>query len=265
MINGLSTQVVVAGRTVLRCPRIEIETRRHMPLSMARLVLPDPGGELIQAWSAGDPVQLQFGYRDQSPGQWDGTIESIGADGKDRIEVRAVGQERPSSDTRIIQTFENEDPAAIIRFAVSASGLPVGRIDSPGVIFPRFVASDATVWAIAVQCAHTCRHGFGLDMSRWALWLGADGVNWGDFDEPGQVPVVATGAGLIRHSPGGGAYGRPFVVTFLIPSFVASMVFRLRDQRRGVDSLIRAQTVVHSITPDLARTCIEYGDEYVRS
>jgi hypothetical protein len=102
-------------------------------------------------------------------------------------------------------------------------------------------------------------------MSRWALWLGDDGVNWGDFDEPGQVPVVATGAGLIRHLPGGGAYGRSVVVTFLIPYFAANMAFRLRDQRRGVDSLFRAQTVIHSITPDMARTCIEYGDEYARS
>lgn len=267
MINGLRTKITIASYEILRCPWLEVTYRRHFPLSRACIVVPDPKGEFFRHLSEGDQVEVKFGYRNGPEGEWRGTVEAFGAKGsKDQIMVRAAGIERPLSETLITQSWEQEDPAAIVRFALAQAGLPQGRIDSPGVIFPRFVASAASVWKLARQCEHTCRHAFGLDMSKWALWVSGTGrANWGDFDEPEEVPVIATGAGLIEHLPAASAFELGKVETVLIPEFRASRLFRLRDRRRQVDALFRALEVRHTIAPDSARTHIGYGGEYARS
>lgn len=266
MINGLRTHVTIGNREVLRCPRLTIVSLRHSPLDHAAVTLPDPAGELYRAIRPGDPVMISLGYRDQAPAVWQGTVSKVRPGTQDQLELLASGPELPLATTRIRQSWENEDPAAIIRRCVTAAGLPLGRIDSPGPILSRFVASDIPVWQVARQCALTCAKAFGLDMRRWALWMGADGlVNWGDFDEPGEVPVIATAAGLIEHLPAsesGAQLSR--VTTFLLAGFSASRLFRLRDARRGIDARFRALTVRHEVSPNKIRTHIEYGEEYGR-
>jgi hypothetical protein len=264
MISGLYMHATVGSVQAVRCPHMRIATRRHFPVSRASVTLPDPDGRLFRTLKKGDSVRLVFGYRGQAHGTWQGVVSQAGAAGKDQIQVRAAGVEYPVASVPVTQSWQNEDPAAIIRFAARAAGITIGRIDSPKVSFPRFVASGATVWQIARQCENTCRHGFGLDMSRWALWMGADGLNWGDFDEPGNLPVVATGAGLITHLPAAGPYAMGRVETFLNPGLNASMQFRLMDTRRGVNAAFRAQAVTHDITPAAARTHIGYGMEHER-
>jgi hypothetical protein len=213
-------------------------------------------------------VYIRFGYRDQEPGTWTGSVE-LAKTGKtkDQFEISAVGTELPLTTHRVKQSWENETPEAIIRWAVNSAGLQLGRIDSPGVTFPRFSAANIPVWQVVKQCSRTCAQSFGLDMSKWALWNGSNGVNWGDFDEEStQIPVVATAAGLIEHRPADGKNAMlGQVTTFLLPNFRDSMVFRLTDTRRGVDEYLRALEVSHVITPSSARTIIAYGAEYARS
>jgi hypothetical protein len=263
MITGIRTHIFIGGKEILRAPRVWIESARHAPLSLAGITLPDPEGELHRSISQGDQVEIRLGYINETPAIWKGTVTWTRPGTEDQLEAGAVGEEKPLADTRITMSWQEETPEAIVRLAVNQSGLSTGQIDSPGVTFPRFVAGNIPVWQVARQCAHTCQRSFSLDMSKWALWRGADGkVNWGDFDEPGDMPAIKTAAGLIKHIPASDAKAASLVETFLIAGFMHSMKFRLVDVRRGVDDQFRALRVRHEVTDKSARTFIWYGEEY---
>lgn len=264
-LAGINIRIRLGGREVLRAPRWWIDSARHAPLGRAGVTLPDPGGDIWRAGALGTTLELRLGYRGRTPATWSGTVTGIEPGRtKDQVALVAVDASAPLAATRILQSWETETPAAIVAWAVRQAGLPVGRIDQPGVILPRFVASDIPVWQVARQAAHSCQKAFDLDMRRWALWRGADGaVNWGDFDEPGDVPVIAIGAGLIRHDPVlDTPAGLSRVENFLLPDLRHSRLLRLRDVRRGIDTTYRALRVRHEGTPDKARTHIWYGVEY---
>jgi hypothetical protein len=263
-ISGIRTRIILGGREVLRAPEVWTEGRRHTCLGRAGLVLPDPDGTLIKAVAVGDALEIHMGYRDREPAVWSGTVEWIKPKSKDQLSVGAVGESRPLTSMRIIQSWEDESPEAIIAYAVGQAGLTVGRIDSPGVVFPRFVAANATPWQIALQCANTCQRSFGLDMSKWAMWMGADGVNWGDFDEPGTGPVISSAETLIQHRPATDKAALSNIETFLLPGMRHSQRFVLEDARRGVTGDFRALKVRHQVKQNAARTFIEFGEEHGR-
>lgn len=264
-ISGIRVHILIGSREVLRAPRWWIESERHSTLGRAGFTLPDPTGELAQNITKGDPVTISLGYRDQAPATWSGTVEWIrpGAT-RDQLEIGAVDGALPLTTELITQAWENETPDGIVAWAVRKSGLPVGRIDAIGMVLPRFVASAAPVWQVARQAAHSCQRAFDLDMRRWALWLGQNGVNWGDFDEPGAIPEVATGGLLIDHKPAADAAALNLVEAWLLPGMTHSQRFHLIDTRRGVDSVVRALKVRHEGAPNRARTFLQYGVEHGR-
>lgn len=264
MSAGIWTKITIGGNIFIRCPRVWVEFRRHTPLSRCGITLPDAMGEQFRAVKEGDNVELLYAYRDEPVTNWSGTVAWIKHGTKDQVHIGAVGLEKPLSMTLIRQSWINESPEAIIRAAIAQSGLPVGRVDSPGVVFPRFVASNIPAAQVAVQCEATCLRAFGIDMSRWALWMDHEGkVNWGDFDEQGPEVNIATGGALIAHLPAGDAAGLSRVETFLVPELRDAMPFTLKDSRRGIDGVFRAQTVRHEFTVDSARTFIWYHPEGV--
>ena len=262
-MTGIRTHIFIGSLEILRTPRAWVEFKRHAPLSRAGITLPDPKGEYFRSITHGDPVEIRLGYRDQAPDSWRGKVEWVNQINKDQIEIGAVGLEYPFSETKITESWENETPEAIVRYVVGKTGLPVGTIYSTGVVFPRFVASSIPVWQVARQAEHTCQRAFGLDMSGWALWMDKDGkVNWGNFDESGDIPIIATGNGLIRHLPATDGLALNMVETFLISGFRASRKFRLKDTKRGIDAEFRALTARHEVTPNSVRTFIQYGTEH---
>lgn len=264
-ITGVRTHILIAGTQILRCPECRIEYARHAHLSMAEILLPDPLGELFRHFKPEDRVIVRLGYRDQEPDEWQGSLTKIAPySKKDQILVRAVGLERPLTDTRIIQAWEKETPESIIAWAIGQAGMPVGRIESPGVVFPRFIASNIPVWQIARQCEHTCSRGFGLDLRDWSLWMDRSGrVNWGAHDEKAALPEIETGTTLIRHLPAPALQlGVSLVETFLIPGFKRCMKFRLKDRIRGHDAVHSALAVRHISTSHSVRTFIWFGDTY---
>ena len=263
MISGVRTHIFIDGIEIIRAPHVCIESERDLPLSLAEVTLPDPQGEYFKSIKIGGDVDIRLGYRNEEPAVWKGTVLSRRPGTNDQVLINAVGEDLPLSVTHITQSWENETPEAIIKWAIGEAGMGVGRIDSPGVVFPRFTASCIPVWQVARQCAHTCQKAFGIDMSKWALWMGKDGnINWGDFDEQGDVPEIETGAGLIKHSPDNGTRALNMVETFLIAGLRHSLKFRLVDTRRGIDNEFRALRVKHEIKDRSVRTFIWYGTEY---
>ncbi len=266
MISGVRIDITIGGRQVLRCHDLWIESARHMPLTVASITLPDGSGSLYRGIGPGEPVTIRFGLRDQAATVWTGTVAGpCSGGGVDDSRLRVAGNELPLINTYITQHFEHERPEAIVRWAIGRSGMKVGRVDSPGVTFPHFVASHVTVRQLAGQAAGTCQRGFDLDMSRWALWVGSGNVvNWGDFDEPGDPPDIATGKTLITHNRGNGGQHMHMVSALLTAGLRHSHSFHLIDDRIGMDGFFRALRVRHHLHPERARTLIWYGTEYGR-
>ncbi len=264
-ISGIRTQIKIGSTQILRCPSCVIESERYQPLSRATLTLADASGELYRTFARGDSVQIEVGYRNQPPSIWSGSVRWIGkGETKDQICIGAVDSAMPLLTTRLKQVWENETPEAIVAYAIRLAGFKVGRVGQVGMILPRVIASDISVWQLVQQIAISCHQSFAIDMSRWALWLGSDGVNWGDFDEPGAVPVIATGAGLLTHEPAVGVFGRGRIVTLLQPGLMHSRRVQLKDSRRGIDSRHRVLSCEQLIEPNKMRTHIEYGVEHGR-
>lgn len=258
-ISGIRIDITIGDLELQRTPSWWIESLRGYPLGRAGVTLPDPQGELYQTIKAGAAIEIEVGYRNQDPVSWTGTVADIypGAT-RDQLEVRAIDAAKPLTDKRIVQAWENESPEAIVAWAIRQAGLPVGTIDATGIIIPRFVASNCPVWQLVRQVAETCERQFGLDMSGRALWLGSAGVNWSDADEPGDVPLIASQAGLIDHQPATAGNAAPMIETWLLADLMHSRRIHLQDDRRGIDAQIRAQRVRHEGQPDKSRTIIWY-------
>lgn len=261
-ISGLHLQITIGDLEVLRAPHWWVESLRHFPMGRAGVTLPDPNGELFNSIGHGDPVEISFGYRNQEPVTWSGTV-SIRYPGetKDQLEIRAVDGARALASTKIRQGWENETPEAIIAWAIRQTGLTVGRIGQTGMVLPRVSAANVPVWQLVQQLKNSCSRAFDLDMDKWALWLGSAGVNWGDFDEPGDVVTIATSDNLIDHQPNDWHSGLGMIETFLTADLKHSRLVRLQDDKRGIDATHRALRVRHEGTPDRIRTLVYYGIE----
>lgn len=262
-INGINLDIAIGDLEIYRSPRWWIESLRHFPLGRAGITLPDPAGELYQTIKIGDPVTISLGYRNQVPTTWSGTVSNrYPGETPDQLEIRATDGSLPLSKTTIKQSWENETPEALIAWAIRQTGLPVGRIGETGMVLPRAAAGTIPVWQLVQQIKQSCRDAFGLDMSKWALWLGKDGVNWGDFDEPGDTVTIASDANLIDHQPTDWTTGMGKIETWLLADLSHSRLIRLQDDRRGIDTVHRVLRVRHEGTPDRVRTFAWYGVEH---
>lgn len=258
-LSAISIDITIGALEIERAPAWWIETLRGYPLGRAGVTLPDPLGELHRSIKVGDPITIEVGYRGEDASTWAGTVQMVyPGDTRDQLEIRAVDGSRLLTDTRVVQSWENETPEAIVAWAIRQTGLQIGTIDATGITIPRFVASNTPVWQLVHQVAESCARQFGLDMSGRALWLGTGGVNWSDGDEPGDVPVIATLDNLIRHEPATSGNAAPMIETFLLADLSHSRRIHLEDDRRGIDAEIRAQRVRHEGSPDKTRTFIWY-------
>ena len=111
------------------------------------------------------------------------------------------------------------------------------------------------------QLAYTLERGFGHDMSRHALWLGASGLTWSDGDEPGDVYSVATAENLLAHTPPQADGGTGVLVSVPLPGLTHSRLVHIRDARRSLDATVRALDVVHTFQASGNRTVITYGKD----
>ncbi|XPV77694.1 MAG: hypothetical protein ACNI27_07185 [Desulfovibrio sp.] len=262
-LSTVTVSIFMGGIHIQRVPRLILRSTRFDPLQVANIVVPDPRGELHRFVKAGMRVDISIGMRGFQPEIWSGEVSGIGSGAtKDQIFIiakRGLELVQPC----IKESFENETPEAVMRWAILQAGLTADVIDYVGVVLPRISVANLSLNELALQLGHSCKHGFAVDMSHRALWLGAGGVCWSDGKVPGSIPVISTGEDLIKHTPlENYAYGLGLVETFLLPEFGHSRMFRIVDSRRGIDASFRALGVEHHISPNKARTFIEYGEEY---
>ncbi len=264
-ISGIRLHIFIGGTEYPRAPRAWIEAVRHQPLSRAGITLPDPVGEEAKRIAKGDRVEVRIGYRDEEPWKWEGTIEWARPGTVDQIEIGVVGKEKIFSQTKILESWQNETAESIMRYGLQQTGLTIKKIQSAGTTIPRFIASNVSVWQLAEQIEHSLSRSFRDDVAKWALWLDSQGnANWGDFEEPADVYEISSGGALITHNHATDSKGRGVVQSFLLPGIWHSQLFRLKDARRSIDQQYRATGIRHEINRQSARTFIAYGVEHGR-
>lgn len=268
-IAGIRLHVRVGNLVVQRCPRLELLSRRHAPVCKAEIHVPDPDGSLQAASPAGVKVTVEYGYRGGQSATWTGTVQGMRRVSRDQLCLLADGPDLALVRSTVRECYADESARAIARHLLQHTGLAVAT--APGITIPdeplaRFPVANVPVWQAVRQLLHTLTRAFGHDMNATTLWLGSEGgqpaLFLGDYDEPGDVPVVATGENLIRHLPAASASGLNLVETFLLPGLTHSRTVRLVDTRQGTDAQIRALVVRHVMEPNRMRTFVEYGAEH---
>lgn len=261
MIAGIRLHVEIGGAIIPRCPHLVINSVRHFPLDTATIEIPDADAEVAGLLQTGDPVRIEYGYRGGASATWEGTLRGLRRVSRDQVRLQMDSKALPLATTLVRECYADESSMAIARHLLGQTGLPIAKIVIPDEIVPRFPVSNVPVWQAVAQLLGSLEIAYGHDMRRTALWLGADGLNLGDFDEAGDVPVIATGENLIRHLPAQMRNDLHSVETALLPGMSHSRLFRLTDTRLDVDQTFRALDVCNKITPREIKTKIRYGRE----
>lgn len=266
MIEGLNIRCNIGPVELLRSPYIELAYKRRAVLSRGVIHIPDPEGKVRAALALQQPMRLRFGYRGTVNfwHEWEGTIEKIDqppkdSDNPDAVIVRGVGLEKKLSTTLITESYREETASAVARRLLAKTGLPVSDVQIPGDMLPHQVFSNVPVARAIKQLEHTLTRSFGHDLSKHAIWLGQNGLMWSDGFEPGDIYAVETGLNLIDHTPPVRPGEMGAVVSVLLPGLTDSRQVRIRDTRRQITALERAEEVIHVLRASGNSTTIMYG------
>lgn len=264
MIEGLNIRCNIGRYEVLRTPRLKLVYRRRAVLTRGEIDIPDPDGSISASLAVGQPVRFRFGYRGSAGlwHDWQGTLDGFAPAGPDAVRILAVGRELPLQETVITESYHGEPAAAVAKRLLEATGLPLGEISIPGETLPHIVFSGVTVARAIRQLAQSLEGSFGHDLSRHAVWLGQNGLNWSDGDEPGLIYTVASQENLLEHAPSIVPGGLSFIKAALLPGLAAGRKVRLIDKRRGLNRLIKALEVEHLLEAGRNNTRILYGVEH---
>lgn len=261
MIAGLNVRCMVGPFEVLRSPRIELVSRRRDVVTTCKIDVPDPTGEARQSLAKKQKVEIRFGHRGEGGlwQEWEGEIKDFTQDGPDLLRVSCVGLEQALIDTRITLAMHGEPADVVGKRLLAASGLPVAEVFIPVETFPHMVFSNVTVARAIKQLSQTLERSFGHDLSKHAVWLGEAGLYWSAESEPGPVYVAETACNLMSNSPN--PSGMSQAVCTLMPGLTASRMVRIRDTKRDVCELVRAEEVTHRLGAGGNTTTIGYGCE----
>ena len=256
MISGIQLKVLIKDLEINRA-HVTINHDRRYSYSHALITVNNADRIIEKEVFMGDSVSIYYGYRGQSLTEYLGTILRVMPE-KDNVFITVVGLAYPGKKL-IKQTWQNETPSAIIKYCLNEIGIEPGRIDEPGCTIETFVASNFTIFHLAVLLRDICHRSYGMDMNGWDLFMDSTGrMNWGDFVEDiADIPVLETGKEMVTHNPSGFGNLDSFVEAFMIPWFKDSMNFKLIDESRGVNQVYRAFAVEHEVS-EKVRTRIGY-------
>ena len=82
---------------------------------------------------------------------------------------------------------------------------------------------------------------------------------WSPEGEPGPAYVIETAKNLINHTPPVRPGEMGAVVSVALPGLTASHQVRIRDTRRDIVALERAEEVIHLLEAGTNSTTILYG------
>ncbi len=267
-IEGLNVRCNVGPVEVLRSPCIELVYRRRAVVSRGLIHVPDPEGTIRNVLSDGQSVKIRFGYRGEVNlwHEWTGSILGIDQpsstkSGADALIVRCVGQEQKLATTLVSESFYNEPASVVAARLLARTGLSVAGVEIPDNVLPHQVFSNVPVSRALKQIEQSLSRAYGHDMSKHAVWLGADGLRWSAGDEPGDVLAIETAQNLISHTPAATPGGMGAITSVLLPGLTDGRQISIRDTRRGIVQTVRAQEVRHALREGGNTTTVLYGKE----
>ena len=263
MIEGMNVRCNIGPVEVLRSAHIELVYKRRAVVSQCVIHIPDPEGKVQSVLTAGQKMKIRFGYRGGVNfwHEWEGTIEKLeqtqGAGAT--VIVRGVGLEKKLASTLVRESFYDEPAIIVARRLLKKTGLEIGRIDIPSDVLPHQIFSNVTVARAIKQLEQTLTRSFGYDLSKHALWYGQNGLTWSNGDEAGGLYTIETAQNLLSHTPPTEAGGMGCVVSVLLPGLIHSQKVKIRDQRRQISIVQRAEEVIHVLGSAGNSTTIMYG------
>lgn len=263
MIEGLNIRCNIGPVEVLRSPYIELAYKRRAVVTRAAVHIPDPEGKVRAALTPGQKMKVRFGYRGEAGfwHEWEGTVEKIDQPqaSSDALVAHGAGLEKKLAVTTVTESFYGEPANIVARRLLQKTGLPVACVDIPGEVLPHQIFSNVPVARAIKQLEQTLQRSFGHDLGRHALWLGQNGLVWSDGDEPGDIFTIETAKNLISHAPPPRTGEMGEVISVLLPGLTHSRKVRIRDHRRQIIALERAEEVIHVLQAVGNSTTVLYG------
>lgn len=266
MIEGLNIRCNIGPVEILRAPYIELVYKRRVVLSRCIIEIPDPFGEVRVVLKKDQVMKVRFGYRGMANlwHEWQGTINAIDepdrySQNPDALKVQGIGLEKKLTTTYVTESFYNEPAITVARRLLASTGLSVGALNIPQDVLPYQVFSNVPVARAIKQLEHTLQRSFGHDLSKHALWLGANGLSWSADNEPGDTYIIETAHNLMDHIPPAFEGAMGVVTAVLLPGLTHSRMVRIRDHRRQVFRHERAEEVHHILQASGNSTTVMYG------
>lgn len=266
MIEGINIRCNVGSFELLRSPFIELAYKRRSVVTRCVIHIPDPAGNVRTNLSIDDIIKVRFGYRGNKNywHEWKGTVSKIDQPRKDAsnadvLIIQGVGIEKALVTTTITETFCNEMASAVARQLLAKTGLPVSSVSIPDNLIPHQIFSNISIASAIKQLEQTLKRAFGYDLSEHALWYGKDGLTWSSSDEPGAVYCIETANNLINHTPPVSRGEMGVVTSVLLPGLIDSRKVRIRDHRRQITAIVRAEEVIHTLQANGNSTAVFYG------
>lgn len=268
MLEGLNIRCNVGAVEITRSPLIELSYKRRAVLSRALIHIPDAQGKVRAVLDLDQDIIIRFGYRGEQNfwHTWKGSITSIDQPDKnsvnpDAIIVRGVGQEKKLCTTYLTESFQDEPAPAMARRLLAKTGLPIGTINIPDDVLPHQIFSNVPISRALKQLEYSLQLSFGRDLSKHAIWLGQNGLMWSDDVEPGAIFSITTAQNLINHTPPVKSGEMGLISSVLLPSLTDSRQIRIQDKRRNINSIERAEEVIHTLKRNGNITSVLYGKQ----
>lgn len=257
--------VEIGGRRIERgVERLVAVSSRLTPADRCEIDLANVDGELSGLCSQGDVVTVRWGYRggDEAP-IFVGTARQVISG--ERLHIEAVDRMQSLFETRVTQSFINESPGAIIRWALRRVGITGMRVHEEAVVFPRFNIFNRTVSQVIEMVNNTLLTAYACAAAvdyRW--FFDPDGVfHYGPYHEidngrnpfTGTMPVFAYQDNLIDLEPALTADGLSRLETVAVPGLRHSMPIKVVEPiHGGINGEYRVERVEYHQCPRRMRS-----------
>jgi hypothetical protein len=203
-------------------------------------------------------IKINYGLRDSIQAEFIGIITNKNTVGEEISEITAIGKvEFALASTMITESYNDEEPAAIIKRLAALAGVSVGKIEVSGEPIPHIIFNNIPVWrALSQLRIMLIRNGEAAESLDYCVKDGL--LIWGDFSG-GSKHRAATKENIITHKPQERLIELP-----LTPNIEPGDTVDIDDPKKGYLSSSRLiSSVLHSYEGKETGTRVRY--ENIRS
>lgn len=252
MLTEIILTAKIGSFTVMRMPGFKYCSGRRL-VSYADMLITDIDYELYKTLHTEERITVRFGYRTGEQAEKHFTVTGISAYSKDTVRIIALGEEYPLVSTFITESFNNEQPAAIIRHLASIAGLQTEVTNITDEPLPHIIFSNVTLFQALQQLRNIVLRNGGTDDNDF--WMYDDKLNWGSHRHPVASRASVYG-NIISHNVR--TDGMNLLELPLTPLVRHSETISISDSRRAKQGNFTINAVKHIFDGTETRTWCEY-------